>query len=63
MSGRIDEIELIDLAALRLEAEGHALRFDGDAALALEVHRVEDLCLHFPGIEAAALLDEAVGQG
>ncbi len=62
VSRRIDEIELIHLAAQRLEAQGHALRLDGDAALALEVHRVEHLGLHFPGIEAAAFLNEAVGQ-
>ncbi len=60
--GRIDEVELIDLAARRLETERHALRLDGDAPLALEVHRVEHLRLHFTGIETAALLNEAIGQ-
>ena len=39
-----------------------ALRLDGDAALALELHGVEHLGLHLAGFEAAAELDEAVGQ-
>ena len=62
MSGRIDEIELIGLAADRLEAECHALRLDGDAALALQVHGIEHLLVHLAGIESAALLDESVRQ-
>ena len=62
VSGRVDEVELIDLAALRLEAERDALRLDGDPALALQVHGIEHLRLHLAGIEAAAFLDEAIGQ-
>ena len=59
----IDEIELIDLAAGRFVAQGDAGGLDGDAALALEIHRVEHLGLHFPGIETAAFLDETIRQG
>ena len=47
---------------MRFEAERDALRFDGDAALALQIHRVEHLRLHFPRIETAAFLDESIGQ-
>ena len=41
---------------------GDALRLDGDAAFALQVHRIEHLRLHFARLQAAAQLDEAVSQ-
>src|SRR3546814_17242929 len=44
-------------------AEPHGLRLDGDAALALQLHRVEHLLLHLAVADAAAELDHAVGQG
>src|SRR6185503_19181408 len=50
-------------AVLGLVVEAHGLRLDGDAALALDVHRVEDLLLHLPVGNIAAQLDEPVGEG
>ena len=38
------------------------MRLDGDAALALEVHGVEDLRLHLARLERAGQLEEAVRQ-
>ncbi|MMZ69533.1 hypothetical protein D1872_323870 [compost metagenome] len=38
------------------------LRLDGDATLFLDRVRVEHLRLHFAGLEAAAKLDDAIGQ-
>jgi hypothetical protein len=38
------------------------LRLDRDAALALEVHRVEHLLFHLSIGEPAAALDDAIGQ-
>ena len=38
------------------------MRLDGDAALALEVHGVEDLRLHLARLQRAGHLEEAVGQ-
>ena len=38
------------------------VRLDGDAALALEVHGVEDLRLHLARLQRAGELEEAVGQ-
>ena len=38
------------------------MRLDGDAALALEVHRVEHLRLHLARLEGAGDLEKAVGQ-
>src|SRR5258706_1377939 len=41
----------------------HRVELDRDAALALQVHRVEDLFSHQTLVERARELDEAVGQG
>ena len=39
------------------------MRLDGDAALTLEVHRVEDLRLHLARLKRAGELEEAIRQG
>ena len=62
MAGGVDQVELIDLAVLRLVEQGCGLGLDGDAALALQVHRVEHLRFHFAVGQAPAGLNEAVGQ-
>src|ERR1700732_3518999 len=62
MPRSVDEIELVQLAGYRLETQRHALGFDGDAALALQIHGVEHLGLHLACIESTAFLDEAIGQ-
>ena len=62
MAGRVDHVQLVGLAVAGLVAQRHALRLDRDAALALQVHGVEHLLLHLAGFQAAAQLDEAVGQ-
>ena len=59
---RVHQVELIGLAVLGAVVEAHGLRLDGDAALALDVHRVEDLLLHLPVGDVAAQLDEPVGE-
>ena len=41
----------------------HGIELDRDAALALEVKRVEHLRLHFTLLQRAGLLDQAVGKG
>ena len=62
MARRVDEIKLVQLAGDRLEPQGHTLRFDGDAALSLQIHGVENLGLHLARIEATAFLNEPIGQ-
>ena len=62
VAGRVDQVELVGLAVARLVAQRRGLRLDGDAALALEVHRVEHLRLHLALGQAAAALDEAIGE-
>ena len=60
MTRRIDEVELILLAVLALVVQPHRLRLDGDAALALDVHVVEDLRLHLTLRQRARILNQTV---
>ena len=60
---RVDQVELVGLAVARGVGHAHGVELDGDAALALQVHRVEDLFAHLALVERARGLDEPVGQG
>ena len=62
MPRRIDQVQVVDLAVARLVAQRRGLRLDGDAALALDIHRVEHLRFHLAVGQAAAQMDDAVCQ-
>ena len=62
VAGRVDQVELIFLAVGGAVLQADALGLDGDAALALEVHGVEDLRVHLALAERAGKLEQAVGQ-
>ena len=62
MSRGVDQVEVVDLAVARLVTQGCSLRLDGDAALALDIHRIKDLRLHLAVRKAAAEVDDAIGQ-
>ena len=62
VAGRVHQIEDIGLSVLGLVVETHRLRLDGDAALALDVHRVEHLLDHVALGDRAGLLDQPVGE-
>ena len=64
MTGRVDEVEDVGLAVARGVVEAHRLRLDGDAALALDVHRVQHLLLagHLARIHGAGELDQPIRQ-
>ena len=62
MAGRIHQIEDVVLAVLGLVVETHRLRLDGDAALALDIHRIEHLLDHVARGDRSGLLDQAVGE-
>ena len=51
---RVDQVDLIVEPVARAVLQRDALRLDRDAALALEVHRVEHLVLHLARRQAAA---------
>ena len=60
--GRVHQVEDVALAVLRLVVQPDGLRLDGDAALFLDVHRVEDLLAHVARGDRAGLLDQPVGK-
>ena len=57
VAGRVDQVD--DVVAV---VEPHRLELDGDAPLALEVHRVEVLGAHLAGVDRAGQLEHAVGE-
>ncbi len=59
---RIDQIELILNAAFRNISQSNGVRFDGDAALALQIHRVENLRHHLPLRQGVRRFEKAIGQ-
>ena len=62
MAGGVDKIEGVGLTVLRFVVKAHGLRFDGDAALALDIHRIEHLAGHFALLQATAHFDHAIRQ-
>ena len=60
--GRVDEVQLVGLAVLRLVEHAHGLGLDRDPALALEVHRVEQLGAHAARVDRVGRLEDAIGQ-
>ena len=62
VAGRVDQVEDVLLAVLRLVVQPDRVRLDRDAALALEVHVVEDLGFHLARLQGAGEFEEAVGQ-
>jgi hypothetical protein len=59
---RVDEVQLVGVPVARLVQHADRLRLDRDAALALELHRVQDLRAHGARIHRAGHLEDAVGQ-
>ena len=63
MSGRIDQIQNVSLAILGFVIQSHGVCFDRDAALALEIHIIEDLRFHVSPGHCAGEFEQAIGQG
>ena len=57
VTGRIDQVQLV-----ALPEHAHGLRLDRDPALALELHRVEQLLLHVAVGDRVRELQDAIGQ-
>ena len=62
MARRVDEVEDEVLAVAGAVAKPDGLRLDRDAALALDVHRIEHLRGHLARFQATAAFDQPVGQ-
>ena len=63
MARGVDEVELVGFAVLGSVVQGNGAGFDGDAALPLDVHVIEDLILHDALVHALGQLQDAVRQG
>ena len=62
VAGRVEEVELVDLAVFGLVVHAHGVRLDGDAALALKIHRVQELILLLPHADGLRELQQPVGE-
>ena len=60
--GRVDQVQLVDLAVGGGVEDPHRLGLDRDAALALEVHRVEQLGPHRARVHGVGELEDPIGQ-
>jgi len=63
MAGGVDQIQLVQIAIAGAVMEADGVRLDGNASLALQIHRVEHLGGHFPQRKRAGDLQHTVGQG
>ena len=63
VAGGVDQVQVVGLPVGGRVLDPHRLGLDRDPALALEVHRVEHLRLHFLRVDGAGDLEDAVGQG
>ena len=63
MARGVDQIQLVQIAIAGAVMEADGVSLDGDAPLALEIHRVEHLRRHFALRKRAGDLQHAVGQG
>ena len=62
MSRSVDKVQSVLLSVLSRVVQSHRVGFDGDAPLPLEVHRVQQLRLHFPVGDRPRCLQQPVGE-
>ena len=62
VAGSVDQVQHIGLAVVGRVVEPNRMRFDRDAALALEIHAVEHLRFHLARLQRPGELEKAVGQ-
>ena len=63
VSRGIDQVELIGLPVVGVIHDAHGVGLDGDAALPLDVHRVEQLRRHVALLDGPGEFENAVGDG
>jgi hypothetical protein len=59
---RVDQVEHVGLAVSCRVVQSNRVRLDGDAALALEVHGIENLSFHLARLQGAGEFEESVRQ-
>jgi hypothetical protein len=60
MAGGVEQVEAVFLAVFRAVAHRDRMGFDRDPALALEIHRIEQLILLIAGMNGARPLEQTV---
>lgn len=60
MARRIDQVELIPLAIVGVIGHANGIGLDRNAALALDIHGVEQLRLHVALVDGMGELEDAV---
>ena len=60
VTGRVDQVEAVEEAVGRGVLQAHGAGLDRDPLLALQVHGVQDLARHLPGIDRVGELEEPV---
>ena len=63
MARGVDKVELVGITVLGVIIQRYRLRLDGNAALTLDIHRVENLFLELALGQATATLNQAIRQG
>ena len=63
MAGGVDKVELVFLAVLGRIVHRHGARLNGDAALALQLHIIQNLRFHGALVHSLRLFQNAVCQG
>ncbi len=63
MARRVDQIQLIGLAVVRMIIQRDGPGLDGDAALLLQLHVVQHLGMELPLGDGIGQLQQPVGQG
>ena len=62
VAGRVDQIEVVNLAVSGLVTQRSGLRLDGYPTLFLQIHGVQNLSAHLAVLQTAAALDDPVSQ-
>ena len=62
MSRRINKVKHILFTVLSLITAAHSLCLDRNAALTLQIHRIEYLCLHLAFCQRTSIFYQSVGQ-
>ena len=63
VAGRVDQIEDVLVSVSGLVVQAYGMGLDGDAPLALEIHRVEHLRFHLARLKSPGELEEPIGKG
>src|SRR5690625_1705 len=61
VTGGVDKVELVRFAVAGFVMQSNAVGFDGNAPLALQIHRVEHLLAHLPITQPTTKTDEPIG--